>query len=157
MRLEPSSTINFGAADPWNSYLSTLEGLTPKIEAIAITDYYVTDTYEEFLKYKAGGRLPGVSLLFPNIELRLDIAAKTGFVNVHLLVIHIPSVNDQSFCRLCGRIFHLCYCVQLHLQHQCGIRKLTDLLVLTFWDFRKFINACFRRRGNVARKISSDA
>ncbi|GBH32938.1 TrlF family AAA-like ATPase [Sphingobium xenophagum] len=84
----PGTILNnqFGAADPWNSYLTTLEGLAPKIEAIAVTDYYVTDTYEEFIKHKAGGRLPGVSLLFPNIELRLDVAAKTGFVNVHLLV-----------------------------------------------------------------------
>lgn len=84
----PGTILNnqFGAADPWSSYLTTLEGLTPKIEAIAVTDYYVTETYEEFLRHKAAGRLPGVSLLFPNIELRLDVAAKTGFVNVHLLV-----------------------------------------------------------------------
>lgn len=84
----PGTILNnqFGATDPWNSYLTTLEGLTPKVEAVAVTDYYVTDTYEEFLKHKAAGRLPGVSLLFSNLELRLDVAAKTGFVNVHLLV-----------------------------------------------------------------------
>ncbi len=84
----PGTILNnqFGASDPWNSYLTTLEGLAPEVEAVAVTDYYVTDTYEEFLKHKAAGRLPGVSLLFPNIELRLDVAAKTGFVNVHLLV-----------------------------------------------------------------------
>ncbi|TYR36431.1 AAA family ATPase [Mesorhizobium microcysteis] len=84
----PGTVLNnqFGATDPWGAYLTTLEGLTPKIEAIAVTDYYVTDTYEEFLKHKAAGRLPGVQLLFPNIELRLDVAAKSGFVNIHLLV-----------------------------------------------------------------------
>lgn len=84
----PGTILNnqFGATEPWDVYLTTLEGLTPQIEAIAVTDYYVTDTYEKLLKHKADGRLPGVSLLFPNIELRLDVAAKTGFVNVHLLV-----------------------------------------------------------------------
>jgi len=84
----PGTILNnqFGAADPWSAYLTTLEGLTPKIEAIAVTDYYVTDTYEEFLKHKAAGRLPEVVLLFPNIELRLDVAARSGFVNIHLLV-----------------------------------------------------------------------
>jgi hypothetical protein len=84
----PGTILNnqFGASDPWNTYLTTLEGLTPEVEAVAVTDYYVTDTYEQFLKHKAAGRLPRVSLLFPNIELRLDVAAKTGFVNVHLLV-----------------------------------------------------------------------
>ncbi len=84
----PNTVLNdqFGAADPWGAYLTTLENATPKIEAIAVTDYYVTDTYEEFLKYRATGRLPGVMLLFPNIELRLDVAAKSGFVNIHLLI-----------------------------------------------------------------------
>ena len=84
----PGTVLNnrFGATDPWDAYLTTLEGLTPKIEAIAVTDYYVTDTYEEVLKHKAAGRLPGVQLLFPNVELRLDVAAKSGFVNIHLLV-----------------------------------------------------------------------
>lgn len=84
----PGTILNnqFGAADPWDTYLTAVEGLTPKVEAIAVTDYYVTDTYEEILKHKAAGRLPDVKLLFPNIELRLDVAAKSGFVNVHLLV-----------------------------------------------------------------------
>ena len=84
----PSTILNnqFGAADPWGAYLTTLENVRPNIEAIAVTDYYVTDTYEEFLKHKATGRLPGVNLLFPNIELRLDVAAKSGFVNIHLLI-----------------------------------------------------------------------
>jgi hypothetical protein len=84
----PGTILNnqFGVSDPWSSYLSTLEALTPRVEAVAVTDYYVTDTYEEFLKHKGAGRLPDVSLIFPNIELRLDVAAKTGFVNIHLLV-----------------------------------------------------------------------
>ncbi|TAY32395.1 ATP-binding protein [Rhizobium leguminosarum] len=84
----PGTVLNnqFGTADPWNAYLNSLEELTPKVEAIAVTDYYVMDTYEEFLRRKAAGRLPEVNLLFPNVELRLDVAAKTGFVNVHLLV-----------------------------------------------------------------------
>lgn len=83
----PATILNnqFDAVDPWGTYLTTLEALTPKIEAIAVTDYYVTDTYEEFLKHKASGKLSGV-MLVPNIELRLDVAAKTGFVNIHLLV-----------------------------------------------------------------------
>ena len=84
----PGTILNnqFGVSDPWSTYLSTLEALTPKVEAVAVTDYYVTDTYGEFLQHKVTGRLPDVSLIFPNIELRLDVASKTGFVNVHLLV-----------------------------------------------------------------------
>lgn len=84
----PGTVLNnqFGGGDPWNSYLSTLEALTPKIEAIAVTDYYVTETYEQVLVHRANGRLPDVKLIFPNVEVRLDVAAKNGFVNLHLLV-----------------------------------------------------------------------
>jgi hypothetical protein len=96
----PGTILNnqFGSADPWEAYLTTLESRTPKIEVIAVTDYYVTDTYDKFLKYKAADRLPDVMLLLPNIEMRLDVAAKSGFVNVHLLVSpedpgHLSEVN----------------------------------------------------------------
>lgn len=77
----------FGGPNAWHDYLTTLERATPLIEAIAVTDYYVTDTYEEVLRHQAAGRLPAVKLIFPNIEMRLDVAtAKGGFVNLHLFV-----------------------------------------------------------------------
>jgi hypothetical protein len=84
----PGTVLNdqFGGGDPWKNYLTALEGLTPKVEAIAVTDYYVTDTYEEVLRLRSVGRLPHVQLIFPNIEVRLDVAARSGFVNLHLLV-----------------------------------------------------------------------
>lgn len=91
----PGTVLNnqFGSSDPWEAYLTTLETIAPKIEAIAVTDYYVTDTYEEVLRYRAAGRLPDVQLVFPNIEVRLDVAAKSGFVNLHLLV--SPEESDH--------------------------------------------------------------
>jgi ABC-type cobalamin/Fe3+-siderophores transport system ATPase subunit len=84
----PGTVLNnqFGSGDPWESYITALETLSPRIGAIAVTDYYVTDTYEEVIRRKAAGRLPQVDLLFPNIELRLEAAAKSGFINLHLLI-----------------------------------------------------------------------
>lgn len=84
----PGTVFNnqFAGPDPWEAYLSALEASSPTIEALAVTDYYTTDTYDEVVRRKAAGRLPNVKLLFPNIELRLDVAAKSGFVNLHLLV-----------------------------------------------------------------------
>lgn len=77
----------FTGPTAWDDYLTALETATPLIEAIAVTDYYVTDTYEEVLRHKAAGRLPRTKLIFPNVELRLDVAtAKGGFVNLHLFV-----------------------------------------------------------------------
>jgi AAA domain, putative AbiEii toxin, Type IV TA system len=85
----PTTILNnqYGGPNKWEDYLSALEAATPTIEAIAVTDYYVTDTYEHVLREKAKGRLPSVELIFPNIELRLDVAtAKGSFVNMHLFV-----------------------------------------------------------------------
>jgi hypothetical protein len=84
----PGTVLNnqFSGKDPWEGYLQTLETLTPKIEAIAVTDYYVTETYEEVVRLHRRGRLADVQLIFPNVEMRLDVAARTGFVNIHLLV-----------------------------------------------------------------------
>ena len=85
----PGTVINnqFRGPTAWNDYLSALEHATPTIEAIAVTDYYLMETYERVLEYKAAGRLPSVGLIFPNVELRLDVAtAKGGFVNLHLFV-----------------------------------------------------------------------
>ena len=84
----PGTVLNnqFGGGDPWEGYLARLEATAPQIEAVAVTDYYLTDTYEEVVRRKQAGRLPGVQLLFPNIEVRLDAAAKSGFINLHLLV-----------------------------------------------------------------------
>jgi hypothetical protein len=42
----------FGPTDPWKAYITGIENRTPEIEAIAVTDYYLTDTYEEFLRRK---------------------------------------------------------------------------------------------------------
>ena len=77
----------FKGPTAWEDYLSALEAAIPHIEAIAVTDYYVTETYERVLDYKRAGRLPSARLIFPNVEVRLDVAtAKGGFVNLHLFV-----------------------------------------------------------------------
>ena len=111
----PGTVLNnqFGGKDPWGAYLSKLESLTPKIGAIAVTDYYMTETYQQVLAHKANGRLPDVKLIFPNIELRLDVAAKSGFVNLHLLVSpedpdHLTQVS-RILSRLQFRAFDDCF------------------------------------------------
>lgn len=100
----PGTILNnqFGSTSPWETYLSSLEAATPRIEALAVTDYYLTDGYEEVRKYKATGRLPDVQLIFPNVELRLDVAAKSGFVNLHLLV----SPEDPKHVEELHRLLH---------------------------------------------------
>ena len=72
----PGTLMNnqFRGPSAWDDYLTALERATPVIEAIAVTDYYLTDTYERIRQHKDEGRLPSVRLVFPNVELRLDAA-----------------------------------------------------------------------------------
>lgn len=103
----PGTVMNnqFSGSTAWRDYLTALERATPLIEAIAVTDYYVTDTYEEVLRHKAAGRLPAAKLIFPNVELRLDVAtAKGGFVNLHLFVSPEDSRHIEELRRLLSRL-----------------------------------------------------
>lgn len=102
----PGTVLNnqFGGVDPWGDYLRGLETSTPAIEAIAVTDYYVTDTYEEVLRHRNAGRLPNVELIFPNIEVRLDVRAKNGFVNIHLLVSPEDADHLDQLRRILARL-----------------------------------------------------
>jgi hypothetical protein len=95
----------FSRPNAWDDYLAALERATPVIEAIAVTDYYVTATYEEVLRHKAAGRLPATKLIFPNVELRLDVAtAKGGFVNLHLFVSPEDPQHIEELRRLLSRL-----------------------------------------------------
>jgi hypothetical protein len=103
----PGTAMNnqFSGPTAWQDYMAALEKATPTIEAIAVTDYYVTDTYEEVLRHKALGRLPKAELIFPNVELRLDVAtAKGGFVNLHLFVSPEDPKHIEELQRLLSRL-----------------------------------------------------
>ncbi len=103
----PGTAMNnqFHGPNAWDQYLTALENATPLIEAIAVTDYYVTDTYEQVLFHKSTGRLPHVKLIFPNVELRLDVAtARGGFVNAHLFVSPEDPQHLEELRRLLSRL-----------------------------------------------------
>ena len=121
----PGTVLNnqFGGVDPWPAYLQSLEALTPKIEAIGVTDYYVTESYEEVVRQHRMGRLPGVKLIFPNIEMRLDVAARSGFVNIHLLV----SPEDPNHVTELKRLLSRLHFVVLGDRYDCTREELIRL------------------------------
>lgn len=85
----PETLLNnqFNGQDPWSNFFDILENASPSIEAIGITDYYGLATYEKTVAAKRNGRLSNIPLIFPNIEMRLAIAAeKSRPINFHLLV-----------------------------------------------------------------------
>ena len=85
----PGTLFNdqFDGERGWPDYLLRLETCDPVIKALGVTDYYLTDRYSRVCDEKTNGRLKNVELVFPNIELRLDVGTIRGrWVNVHLLV-----------------------------------------------------------------------
>ncbi|WP_431093242.1 TrlF family AAA-like ATPase [Pseudomonas brassicacearum] len=82
----PGTLFNDQFKGDWEGYLKALEEATPALSAIAVTDYYLLDTYRQVVDHKRSGRLPGCDLIFPNVELRLDAGTTKSWVNAHLLV-----------------------------------------------------------------------
>ena len=89
----------------WELYLDALEAVTPRLQAIGVTDYCITRSYERMQEEKAKGRLQECELLFPNIELRLKIGTVKGnFVNIHLLVSPEDPKHVEELNRFLGRL-----------------------------------------------------
>jgi energy-coupling factor transporter ATP-binding protein EcfA2 len=92
-------------ADGWELYLEALETASPPLRAIGVTDYCITRSYERLKVEKDKGRLKECDLLFPNIELRLNIGtAKGNFVNIHLLVSPEDPDHVAELNRFLGRL-----------------------------------------------------
>lgn len=119
----PGTLLNdqFGP-NAWDDYLTRLEEASPAIEALGVTDYYLLDSYEAMLAHRSQGRLQGIRLIFPNIEVRLDVAAKTGFVNAHLLVNPTSKDHLEEIKRFMRRLDFAAYGDRFHCNRDDLIR-----------------------------------
>jgi len=84
----PGTVLNdqYSGVNPWEEFLSRIEASDPPIEAVGVTDYFSIESYEKVRELKRDGRLANVGLVFPNVELRLNIETNKGSaVNLHLL------------------------------------------------------------------------
>jgi energy-coupling factor transporter ATP-binding protein EcfA2 len=84
----PGTILNdqYKGADPWEEFLTRIEKSDPPIRALGITDYYSVALYEQVIAKQRAGRLSGVGLIFPNVEMRLGIeTVKSSAINIHLL------------------------------------------------------------------------
>jgi AAA domain, putative AbiEii toxin, Type IV TA system len=82
----PGTLLNDQFKGNWEGYLAAIEAASPAVEVLGVTDYFSIGCYREVKKHHRAGRMPGVKLLFPNVEMRLDVATdKKRAVNLHLL------------------------------------------------------------------------
>jgi ABC-type lipoprotein export system ATPase subunit len=89
----------------WNAYLNAIETSTPRIEVVGVTDYFCIRTYKSVLNWKEQGRLKDV-LVFPNVELRLDVKTDKAAINLHLMF----SPDDAKHVDAIERILSLFTC-----------------------------------------------
>lgn len=83
----PGTLRNNQFGDDWDAYFRRIAQASPAPVALGITDYFSLRCYKEFVRRRPAGALPSVSLVFPNIELRLTIETKDRQgINLHLLV-----------------------------------------------------------------------
>lgn len=85
----PGTILNdsFQGDDAWERNIAAIEALSPTVRAIGVTDYYLLDTYKRFVESKANGAVPQCELIFPNIEIRLNLGVVKGnWANAHLLI-----------------------------------------------------------------------
>src|SRR6266513_6438038 len=69
----PGTVLNDQFGGDWAEYLTKINLSAPPICALGVTDYFCIQTYKAVKSRWSAGELPGVSLLFANVEMRLDI------------------------------------------------------------------------------------
>jgi len=78
--------LNDQFAGDWEGYLRAIETAIPVVEVLGVTDYLSVGCYRAVMAHHRAGRLPNVTLLFPNVEMRLGIETeRKRAVNLHLL------------------------------------------------------------------------
>jgi len=88
----------FAGADEdkkWANYVETINNYPGEIAAVGITDYFSIDGYFKFLQEQDAGNITKhISLVIPNVELRIHPVAKDG-QGLNLHVLFDPKVADQ--------------------------------------------------------------
>jgi hypothetical protein len=97
----PGTLRNDQFNSDWDGYLHALESASPAVHAVGITDYHTLRSYKEVVRRRASGALPGIPLVFANVELRLTVETRTGqAINLHLLISpdapqHVERTEEQ--------------------------------------------------------------
>jgi hypothetical protein len=118
----PGTLHSDGFQGDWNAYLSKIEKALPTVSALGITDYFTLDSYKEAVNRQQQGKIPNV-WLFPNVELRLDIAGK-NWINFHFLF----SPEDPNHINIIEReLMKLEFKVENKQIYRCSNSSLREL------------------------------
>jgi energy-coupling factor transporter ATP-binding protein EcfA2 len=99
----PGTLLNDQFGGDWESYLKRIELDEPPVHALGVTDYFCIQTYREVCRRKAEGRLPAVGLVFPNVEMRLDVKTqRQKAINIHFLFSPDDPNHQEEIQRILG-------------------------------------------------------
>jgi len=100
----PGTLLNDEFKGDWDGFLKKINE-EPAAEVLGITDYFCIETYREAKRRKDGGAFQCVKLLFPNVEMRLDIQTNQGRgINIHLLFSPAEPNHESEILRVLGRL-----------------------------------------------------
>ncbi len=101
----PGTLLNDQFRGDWDGYLAAINDATPTVEVLGITDYFSIATYRAVRKLHLAGRLPKVKLLFPNVEMRIDVATERKRpINVHLLFSPDDPCHEERIEQVLARL-----------------------------------------------------
>lgn len=120
----PGTLLSDQFKGDWEAYLQRIETSSPRIRALGVTDYFCIQTYRRVREFKANQRLPNVDLLFPNVEMRLDIKTeKKKPINLHLLFSPDDPNHEAEIERILGQLKF----EYLSRSYQCTLPELEAL------------------------------
>ena len=120
----PGTLLNDQFKGDWTTYIARIAKSVPQIRVLGVTDYFCIEAYKAVLRRYESGELPGVALLFPNVEFRLDLKTHTNTpINLHLLF----SPDDPHHIEQIERILANLQYEYRDRQYRCTVDDLVQL------------------------------
>ena len=100
----PGTLLNDDFGGDWDGFLNKIKE-EPMAEVLGITDYFCIETYREAKRRQQAGAFETVKMIFPNVEMRLDIQTKQGRgINIHLLFSPDDPNHESEILRVLARL-----------------------------------------------------
>jgi hypothetical protein len=101
----PGTLLNDQFKGNWATYVAGINTAIPVVKALGVTDYFCIRAYREVKSRWLAGDFPNINLVFPNVEMRLDIKTEKKLpINIHLLFSPDDPKHEAEIERILGRL-----------------------------------------------------
>ena len=100
----PGTLFNDGFNGDWAGFAKKITE-EPHAEVLGVTDYFCIETYREVRRRKDNGEFELLKMIFPNVEMRLNVPTyQDRGVNIHLLFSPDDPNHESEILRLLGQL-----------------------------------------------------